>query len=103
MIERMQYEFHGMDPSEWTSQFVELELESLEALAPRNFHMKIKITRFGSGFEGKLIAFSDAGSFVVKDSAADITVLTKSLKKKMKSKLNKWRDAVFNYQHGRAG
>ncbi len=103
MNESLQYEFHGMSPSEWTESYVESEFETLLSLAPRNFHMKIKIEKFESGFEGKLIAHSDAGSFVVKDYAEDITALTKSLKKKMKAKLYKWKDAVHAYQHGRAG
>jgi hypothetical protein len=103
MNERFQYEFHGMDPSEWTESFVEGEFESLLALAPRNCHMKVKIDRFESGIQGKLVAYSDRGAFVVEDYSDDITSLTKSLKKKMKAKLQKWRDVHQSYQHGRAG
>lgn len=103
MNERLQYEFHGMDPSDLTESYVESEFDALLAIAPRNFHMKVKIEKYESGIEGKLVAYSDAGAFVVKDYAEDITALTKSLKKKMKSKLYKWKDAVHAYQHGRAG
>lgn len=102
MNERLQYEFQGMDPSEWTQSYVEGEFEALLALAPRNCHMKLKIERYHSGFEGKLVAYSSAGAFVVEDSADDITSLAKSLKKKMKAKLQKWRDVYQSYNHGRA-
>lgn len=82
MFARLQYEFHGMDPSDWTSEFVEAEFESLLALAPRNCHMKLRIQSFDSGIEGKLVAYSDRGAFVVEDTAGDITVLTNSSRKR---------------------
>ena len=103
MNEHIHYEFHGMDPSDWTASYVEAEFDALLAIAPKNCHMKVKIEKYESGIEGKLVAYSDGGAFVVKDYAEDITALTKSLKKKMKAKLYKWRDAVHAYQHGRAG
>lgn len=103
MNERLQFEFHRMDPSDWTASFVEEELAPLMNFAPRNCHMKVRISRFDSGIEGKLIAHTDAGTFIVKEYSEDISALTKSLKKKMRVKLQKWRDAVYDYQHGRAG
>lgn len=103
MNERVQYEFHGMDPSEWTEEYIEGEFDALLAIAPRNCHMKLKVSKFHSGIEGKLVAYSDRGAFVVEDKAEDITALTKSLKRKMKSKLQKWRDVVHAFQHGKAG
>lgn len=103
MNERIQCEFHGMDPSDWTQDFVEAELDALLAIAPRGCHMKLKVNKFGSGLEGKLVAYSDRGAFVVEDKAEDVTALAKALKRKMKSKLQKWRDVVHSYQHGKAG
>lgn len=103
MFARLQFDFHGMDPSDWTSEYMEAEFESLLALAPRNCHMKLRINTFDSGIEGKLVAYSDRGAFVVEDKAGDVTMLTKALKKKMKAKLQKWRDTVHAYQHGKAG
>lgn len=103
MKERMQFDFNGMDPSEWTESFVEEEFEALLALAPRNAHMKLRVEKFESGFEGKLVTYSDRGAFVVQDTAEDITALTKSLKKKIKAKFQKWRETVHEFQHGKAG
>lgn len=100
MNEQLQYEFHGMDPSEWTESFLEEEFAALMPLAPRNAHLKLKVERHNDGLEGKLIIYSKAGAFIVEDSADDITALTKVLKKKMKSKLHKWKEAHFD--HGRA-
>lgn len=101
MIDQMQYEFTGMDPSEWTENFLEDELTALLAMAPRNAHMKLKVDRHHAMMEGKLIIYSKAGAFIVEDTSDDITVLTKSLKRKMKSKLHKWKES--HYDHGRAG
>ena len=103
MSDRIQFEFHGVEPSEWTEEFVEAEFESLLTYAPRNFHMKVRINSFDSGVEGKLVAHSDRGSFVVEAKAEDISSLTHTLKKKMRSKLQKHRDLVHSYQHGKAG
>ncbi len=101
MNELMHYEFNGMDPSEWTEDFLEDELASLLTMAPPDSHMKLKVDKFHSGLEGKLIIYSKIGAFIVEDSAGDITSLTKVLRKKMKTKLHKFKEAY--YDHGRAG
>ncbi len=102
MTDKVQYEFHGMDPSEWTENFLEDELSALLSMAPRDAHLKFKVERFGDGIEGKLIIYSKAGAFIVEDKAGDITALTKVLKKKMKTKLHKWKESHEPHHH-RAG
>jgi hypothetical protein len=101
MNDLMQYEFHGMDPSEWTEDFLADELSPLLPTAPPHSHLKLKVNRFHEELEGKLIIFSKAGAFIVEDTAGDITTLTKVLKKKMKAKLHKWKESY--YDQGRAG
>jgi hypothetical protein len=106
MTDKMQYEFHGMDPSEWTAAFLEEELGPLLPMCPPDAHMKFKVDKHGDGLDGKLIIYSKAGPFIVEDKAGDITALTKLMKKKMKTQLHKWRETHQNhhgYGHGRAG
>ena len=103
MNDRFHYEFYGMDPSEWTENYIESEFEALLSIAPKNCHLKLKVERFGkNGIEGKLITYSNGETFIVNEHNHDIATLTKSLKKKMKAKLHKWRDVHLSHQHGRA-
>jgi len=103
MTDKLQYEFHGMDPSEWTAEFLEEELAPLLPTAPPEAHMKLKVDRFHDGLEGKLIIYSKAGAFIVEDKAGDVTTLTKMLKKKMKTRLHKWKESHHHPNHHRAG
>lgn len=101
MKDLIQCEYHGMSPSEWTEHFVEEEFTSLLAVGPRNSTMKLRAEKYSDKFEGKLIVFSDAGAFIVEDRSPDIPTLVKSLKKKMKAKLHKWKEVHHGHGHTR--
>jgi len=101
MNDLVQYEFHGMEPSEWTETFLDQELSPLLVSSPPEGHLKLKVDKFHDGLEGKLIIYSKAGAFIVEDKAGDITSLTKVLKKKMKAKLHKWKES--HHHPSRAG
>ena len=87
-----QYEFNGMSPSDWTEDYLKEELLPLAAWGPRDASMKLRADRFQDGFEGKLIVYSGGGAFVVEEKGHELTALIKGLKKKMKTKLQKWRE-----------
>lgn len=94
-----QYEFNGMSPSDWTEDYLKEELLPLAAWAPKDSNMKLRAEKYQGGFEGKLILYSGSGAFVVEEKAPDLTVLVKGLKKKMKTKLHKWRDTATKVSH----
>lgn len=97
---QLNYEFHGMDPSEWTEQFLNDEFSPLMDWAPKDASLKLKVERHSSGLDGKLLMYSTAGTFVVENKGDDITTLVKALRKKMKNKLHKWKDDGHHLQPG---
>lgn len=90
-----------MSPSDWTEHFVEDEFAALLAMGPRNSTMKLRAERHNDRIDGKLIIFSDAGAFIVQDRSGDIPSLVKSLKRRMKNKLHKWKDLHHGNGHTR--
>jgi hypothetical protein len=105
MKEPVHYEFHGMDPSDWTENFLDEEIKPLLAWAPRRSTLRLKVERHHSGlFEGKLIIYSQGSAFVVEaQDEEDILTLCMSLKKRMKSKLSKWKSTHHHHPISRAG
>lgn len=88
------YEFNGMNPSEWTEDFVENELKTLSLWAPTGSQLKLNVGRFSKQqFEGKLVLHSESTAFVVEAKHNDLSSLIKSLRKKMKSQLTRWKEA----------
>lgn len=94
------YEFQGMTPSEWTEDFLQEQLGPLAAWAPGGSEMKLKASRYSEGFEGKLLIHSSGGAFVVAHKAADLEKLVHGLKKKMKTKLHKWKQTTQSRNNG---
>ncbi len=105
MKELVHYEFHGMDPSEWTENFLNEEIQPLLAWAPRRSTLRLKVERHHSGsFEGKLIIYSEGTAFVVEaQDEDDILNLCMTLKKRMKTKLQKWKSTHHHHPISRAG
>lgn len=105
MKELVHYEFHGMEPSDWTESFLDDEMIPLLAWAPRRSTLRLKVERHHSGeFEGKLIIYAEGTAFVVESQEEeDITSLCMSLKKRMKSKLHKWKSTHHHQPITRAG
>lgn len=105
MSGQLHYEFHGMDPSDWTESFLNEEFSPLMDSAPPDAAMKLRVEKHHDGMEGKLLMTSRAGTFVVENRSGDITSLVKSLKKKMKGKLLKWKDTGHHLytSSGKAG
>ena len=105
MSGNLHYEFHGMDPSDWTESFLNDEFHQLMESAPPEANMKLRVEKHYDGLEGKLMMTSKAGTFVVEHKNGDITSLVKSLKKKMKGKLLKWKDSGHHLYtaNGKAG
>ncbi len=105
MKELMHYEFHGMEPSDWTESFLNEELNPLLAWAPRRSTLRLRVERYVSGeLAGKLIIYSQGSAFVVETQGeGDITSLCMSLKKRMKTKLHKWKSHHHHHPISRAG
>lgn len=105
MKELVHYEYHGMEPSEWTESYLDDEVIPLLAWAPRRSTLRLKVERHPSGlFDGKLIIYSEGSAFVVEaQDEEDITTLCMSLKKRMKTKLQKWKSTHHHHPISRAG
>jgi ribosome-associated translation inhibitor RaiA len=96
----MNYEFHGMSPSDWTENFLNEEFAPLMNHSPKDSSLKLRVEMFDDGVEGKLLMHSPAGTFVVEHKESDMNTLVKSLKKKMKAQLHKWKESGHHFHTG---
>jgi hypothetical protein len=89
---QLHYEFHGMQPSDGTENFLNEEFGPLLEWAPKDASLRLRVEVHPDGFDGRLLLQSSGGTFKVEGKADDLTDLVKSLKKRMKGKLHKWKD-----------
>jgi ribosome-associated translation inhibitor RaiA len=93
----------GMNPNEETMTFLLDELTASISLAPRNSKVKLKYQMRNNGFEGHIILQASNCAFVATAKEKDLTTLIKSLKKKLKAQMGKWRDAKLDHKSRRVG
>lgn len=96
-------ESNGMTPNEETMTFLMDELTASISLAPKNSKVKLKYQMRNNGFEGHIILQSSNCAFIASAHERDLTTLIKSLKKKLKAQMSKWRDAKLDHKSRRTG
>lgn len=102
-LNNISIESSGMNPNEETMTFLVDELTASVSLAPKDSKIKLKYKMRDNGFEGHIIVQSSKCAFIASGRERDLTTLVKSLKKKLKSQLNKWHDAKLDHKSRRTG